>query len=249
MNKEYIYIDGKAIIADYNGYSEPIEYYQNLDEVLVQENVIEEMEKRLTKIKKEQSNLEMEIGQRSKLIKIILVMLILFISLASFMLHVSIDFNGKIISFLGYTLELEKFLIIFADFIAVTFGFDFGILPNIINNKGDKKEIKGLNSQITLLEKDLIAAKNRLNQLKLDKQTTQYKDNKFKVVKVNDKERLREIKNNLIIYYNCGYYKDKYLKYYEKGNLKYKLRRYNDKDVQVITSYIESEKSKSLVKK
>ena len=38
MNKEYTYIDGKAIIKDENGNQTPTEYYDNLDEVLVQEN-------------------------------------------------------------------------------------------------------------------------------------------------------------------------------------------------------------------
>ena len=43
MNKEYTYFNGKAIIRNENGNQPPIEYYDNLDAVLVQENVIETM--------------------------------------------------------------------------------------------------------------------------------------------------------------------------------------------------------------
>ena len=40
MNKGYTYIDGKVIISDENGNHTQSEYYDNLDKVLVQENVI-----------------------------------------------------------------------------------------------------------------------------------------------------------------------------------------------------------------
>ncbi len=53
MNKGYIIIDGKAITCDENGVREPIEYYDNLDQVLVEENVIEELEKKITNLEKE----------------------------------------------------------------------------------------------------------------------------------------------------------------------------------------------------
>lgn len=53
MNKEYIYIDGKVIISDENDYKVQSEYYDNLDKVLVQENLIETMEIRLQALEKE----------------------------------------------------------------------------------------------------------------------------------------------------------------------------------------------------
>lgn len=40
MNKNYIYMDGKAIINDEMGNQTSIEYYDNLDQVLVKENII-----------------------------------------------------------------------------------------------------------------------------------------------------------------------------------------------------------------
>ena len=44
MNKEYTYIDGKAIVEDENGSKRVVEYSEYLDEILVQENIIESME-------------------------------------------------------------------------------------------------------------------------------------------------------------------------------------------------------------
>ena len=44
MNKGYTYIDGMVIISDGNGNHTQSEYYDNLEKVLVQKNVIEAME-------------------------------------------------------------------------------------------------------------------------------------------------------------------------------------------------------------
>lgn len=44
MNKEYIYIDGNIILEDEKGNRNPIEYRDNIDEILIQENIIETME-------------------------------------------------------------------------------------------------------------------------------------------------------------------------------------------------------------
>lgn len=53
MNKEYTYLDGKAIISDENGKQSLIEYFDNLDYILVQENIIETMENRIAKLEKD----------------------------------------------------------------------------------------------------------------------------------------------------------------------------------------------------
>ena len=56
MNKNYIYMHGKAIINDEMGNQTSIEYYDNLDQVLVKENIIETMEKRIKELENESKN-------------------------------------------------------------------------------------------------------------------------------------------------------------------------------------------------
>lgn len=53
MNKEYTYIDGKVIISDENDNKTQSDYYDNLDEVLAQENLIETMEEKIQVLEKE----------------------------------------------------------------------------------------------------------------------------------------------------------------------------------------------------
>ena len=52
MNQEYTYIEGKAIVKTDKGVKEPIEYYDNLNEALVQENLIETMENNILSLEK-----------------------------------------------------------------------------------------------------------------------------------------------------------------------------------------------------
>jgi len=47
MNKEYVYKDDQALIIDDNDNQTVIDYYDNLDKVLVQENLIETIEKEI----------------------------------------------------------------------------------------------------------------------------------------------------------------------------------------------------------
>ena len=50
MNKEYTYIDGKVIISDENDKKTQSEYYDNLDKVLIQENLIETREGKIQEL-------------------------------------------------------------------------------------------------------------------------------------------------------------------------------------------------------
>lgn len=50
MNKEYVYIDIKVIISDENDKKTQSEYYDNLDKVLIQENLIETMEGKIQEL-------------------------------------------------------------------------------------------------------------------------------------------------------------------------------------------------------
>ena len=53
MNKEYIYINGKVIIEDEKGQKKEVDYYDNIEEILIQENVIEQIENEIEKIEQE----------------------------------------------------------------------------------------------------------------------------------------------------------------------------------------------------
>ena len=52
MNKNYIYNNGTVTVIDENGNVRPVEYSDNLEEILIQENLIEEMENEFKELEK-----------------------------------------------------------------------------------------------------------------------------------------------------------------------------------------------------
>ena len=60
MNNRYVYKDGKAFIINDNEETEERDYFDNLDEVLVKENLIEIIEKKIKELEKETGNKKRE---------------------------------------------------------------------------------------------------------------------------------------------------------------------------------------------
>ena len=58
MNKEYVYKDGKVLVIDENGNQKILDYYDNLDDVLIQENLIETMQNKEQKLERKISHLK-----------------------------------------------------------------------------------------------------------------------------------------------------------------------------------------------
>ena len=72
----------------------------------------------------------------------------------------------------------------------------------------------------------------------------------FKVEKVDDLERLKELRNKLSLYNSLGYNMDKYYRYYHAGRLEEKLsRQYDESSISEIREYLETKDSSPVKKK
>ena len=91
--------------------------------------------------------------------------------------------------------------------------------------KEDKKERikKAKETQLKYLKNELKKQREELNIL-LKNKTNKHDTKDIYVSLVKDKEKLIILKNYLEFYYNLGYNEDKYLKYYQKGQLDKKLK-------------------------
>ena len=90
--------------------------------------------------------------------------------------------------------------------------------------------------------------KSKLEELKKE-QVIISEPQEFKVEKVDDLERLRELRNKLSLYNRLGYNMNKYYRYYQAGKLEKKLsRQYDESSICEIKEYFET-KDSSLVKK
>lgn len=239
MNKDYIYMDGKVIISDENGHKEPIEYYDNLDKVLVQENLIESIQNEINKLKKKST--EYKKINKGHYIPIWIPTLLIFLTIIcpAFFNYISGGeaFNTLIETNVG-TFNVGALIIAVIGCISTPI---FTLLESYLYKqyKDAKKEEKGINSELEFLEKQLEKEKEHLENLKREK-TKNNEDNNFRTVKVDDLQELKMLRNYLELYFDLGYNGEKYYQYYEQGKLDKKLEKnYDDEAIELAKEYLE----------
>lgn len=247
MNKSYIYIDGKVVVTDDNGLKEPVEYYDNLDEVLVQENLIETMEEKIKKLE-ELSEKYKKINKEHyfpitlpivALMGIIIPLLIYFLSDGA-ALSTSINtIFGSINTLLYSSICVWMGTLLFSG--GCEFMFYNGYKDNINTEKG-------VNSELEFLKKQIEKEKEHLENLKQAKARVN-ESTEFREVEVNDVQQIRGLNGCLNLYFNLGYNDKKYYCLYRKGLLDKKLAKdYNEDEIELAKEYLE-EKGPTLGKR
>ena len=243
MNVSYTYIDGKAIIFDENGNQVPVEYYNNLDEVLIQENVIETIENEIKCLG------NIKTLPKKKFIPIITIGVAIAILIAPLILSLISGSNL-------YTTYVDTILgkISFFKMIVIICGVTAGplaLICDIANHQIYNDFVKYNNAktyELEFLKKQLVVEKQKLSDLKKEK-TKEIKDSNFEVVKVNDIEQLKKLKHYINLYYSLGYDIEKLYKFLGDGTLEEKLSEsYNSEDIQLAKAFLE-ENGPSLIKK
>lgn len=245
MNKEYIYIDGKAIVTNDDGIQEPIEYCNNLDEILAQENLIETMENEIAELERKSDVYKKHnIKHYFPLTTTLTAALIGVIPLIFFFFDGINPYTTPIDIGIGTISEAGVIMTLGA---AVGLAFTLPIeIGNYANYKNNKKHVKGINNELEYLKKQIAIERQTLETLKKNKQNKK-EEQEFKVVQVNDKEKLNELKNYLNLCYSLGYSEKKLFDYYQQGTLDTKLKdQYNTTEIEFAKQYLE-EKGHQLV--
>lgn len=235
MNKEYIYEDGEALIIDENNNQTKTEYYDNLDEALAQENLIEIMENEIQRLEAKLAK-----SKKSFLLSKILSWDILVMSVAVPLIGGPI--GGLLLDIPhGFALGL---------FSAAGLSIP-GTLMSLIQYRGVRDEEKAQNAskvKLECLQKNLIEQKEHLKTLKSDK--TNSKDTEdFYVSVVQDKEKIEEFWDLSSFYYALGYDEKKYFRSFQKGELGKALKKSaTEEEIQEANEYFK-EKEPILVKK
>ncbi len=243
MNISYTYIDGKAIIFDENGNQIPTKYYDNLDEVLVQENVVETIEngiKYLGDIK----TLPKKKFVPFKTIGVILTILVapIIINLISGINIYTMPSNPT-----SGEMSLFKFIVINSAITIVPLSLLIDIGDHLIYKSKVKKQ-NAKKCELEFLKKQLVEEKQKLESLKNEK-NKEKEDFTFSIVKVNDVEQLKQLKHYIELYYSLGYDIKKLYKHLENGTLeKFLNKSYNTDDVQLAKDFLE-ENGPKLIKR
>ena len=231
-----MYVDGKEVISSTSGKQTLVDYYDNLDEVLVQENVIESMEKRIQYLGGETNRLSNFSKKKFSLLKKLGLVLLenLIIGCTLFLNYATLVSSNCVLKFvLAFTCCFPYLLINFG--ICVCFDYT-----------SEKKDLKSFIKELDYLNKQIVMEEVKLVNLKKDMKKSK-EDKEISITKVNDVERLKELKSYLKIASN----EEKYYKYYQKGKLEEKLAKdenCTDFDIEIAKNYFEK-KGPCLVKK
>lgn len=208
MNKEYTYIDGKVIISDINNNKIKSEYFDNLDEVLVKENLIETMEKNIEELEKESESYEK--NSTKHYIPIVLPIAVLTSTIGTPLITNLLTVSNS------FAIATDTIFGPMSEAMAVSISMSICMIPlgAVIEffmyrkHKNSIKREKGINSELDFLRKQIETEKEFLENLKRDKS----KDNEnteFRTVSVDDSQQLKDLENQLDFHYNLGYNEEK----------------------------------------
>lgn len=248
MNREYTHIDGKVIISDENNEKIQSEYYDNLDKVLVQENLIETMEKKIQELESESESYKK--SNRMPYIPVIFPMTVFMSTIGSPLI---VNWLAGVNSF---AISVDTIFGPMSQAMAVSIPMSICIIPLGLGielfthseYKNSIKKEKGINSQLAFLKQQIEKERDELEGLKQDKSKTN-ESTEFRTVKVDDLQQLKILREYLNLYFDLGYNGQKYYQYYQRGQLDRKLQKYySDTGIQKAKDYLE-EKGPSLVLK
>lgn len=197
MNKEYIYVNGKVVIQDENGNKRLVDYNNNLDEILVQENLIENLEKNISKLELQKKCFE-KIKNKKRYIPWFFIIMFICLSIGlPLYINLLIELAGAI---WNNTITMVYLFL-------CTIGIWFAIsieLSEFKKFKGFKKNAKGVEKALEYARIELVSAKAKLERLN-NTNTITKANSEVKVVKVNDIEKLTELQENIQMFFNLGY--------------------------------------------
>lgn len=247
MNKEYIYVDGKVILKDDLGNAKQIEYCDNLNDILIQENLIETMQNKIDKLKEDSTQYKKCNKKFIPFMFIIGELFSLIIPTIILYLMGGIPAITCIINTAYGPLNLNLILTCLVNIITIpTF---IGIeISNFSSHKEQEKIAMSIDSELDFLKKQIDIENTNLSNLKKEIKKNNLKSG-LEIKKINDSKVIKILESNAKLYRDCGYNGKKYYKYFKKGILSKKLiDKYTVEQIEKVEEYLE-QKGPQLIKK
>ncbi len=246
MNKEFVITEDKAVISNEDGNLRESENYDNIIEILEQENVIEGIEYKIKTLIDLKNNMNYEKGEVKKHSKFFIVPIIL-------LLLIEVGFRYGLKADL-YMDETFLGLISRPVYFAIIYGFAGTIVSTIIgliqryHNKQTDKRKQGLQESVNYLQKKLEEEKEKLDKLNNEKKKVTGPKSKITLMRLHDPSILKDLFNQAYVYFNFTSNPEKYYNNYLRGSLHLLLEREND--LRNIDNYIDviEEKGPQLIK-
>ena len=224
MNKEYFIKDDRVHVQNEKGETKYIPNYDNLDELLVEENIVESIEKKIEEQEALKKDLKTNISHfNENVINGIVITIMPFI--ASLILKLF----GINISSLNTIFGEVSAPVYTAGLIAIgsIVRTIYDAIKDHVTNKHNKEIIDGANLSLDYLYTVHLEEELKLNRLNKYKKEITNSNNKEKT-KIVDSPRIKEIENAKVVNFKLGKKFMKYYRSYLSGTLHFVLEKEHD---------------------
>ncbi|MBP5683692.1 MAG: hypothetical protein J6X02_00365 [Bacilli bacterium] len=247
MNKEYMMFNGKTIVSTDNDGLKVIPNYENPEEVLKQENLVETIDNLIKVLLERKENTKLAKVNITKHLSL-KICLIAVPLLLGFIFRIIFGLDLSFVTTKLGTISLPEYLsiamaygFIISDFIELTIGRYF-------DKKDCQRKRDAYDSSIEYLQKRKAKEEKILYDMKQHNKVEG--ENKVNVnsVKIHDPEALSEIERFILINYRGRLNLKKYYRRYLQGNLQFTLEK--EKELNNLDYYIDfiEEKGPKLIK-
>jgi hypothetical protein len=224
MNKEYFIENDRVHVQNEKGDTKYIPNCDNLDELLVQENILEAIEKKII----EQESLKQDLKTNNSHLRVDIING-LFVTIAPFIVTlllkifgVNIPIYETIFGKVSSTIYCASLMLI-----ASTLRTIYDAIRDQKINKRNKEIINGANLSLNYLNKVHHEEELKLKKLKKYKKEIVNHENKDNT-KVIDSPRIKEIEKVKVVNYKLGKKFMKYYRSYLSGTLHFELEKEHD---------------------
>lgn len=241
MKENYVYSDGKVISTEKassgsESYGEDAvvgddriiirDYQDNIEEIFIIENLIEELQKNEVEKILKSNKKSKRLNNKNNV----------YISVA-----VSVALLPAFI--VGFNMQLLISTLMWLIFSATLIGGTYYIEKQIKDQL--KNELSGIDFELIETRKELLKNIEKLANLrKIKTRDNEEILKKEKTKKVNYKEKLKELREYLDVFYNIGYNEEEFKDYYDQGTLQEELNdNYNEQHIQLVKKYFDNKKT------
>ena len=239
MYKGYFVNNGRVMVSDEKGNFSNFDYSDNLEQILIQKNIIEVIEKEIQMLEESKDdNIPPQFDMISLKACGKVTLAVPFVSLLFCSGDITSKFGttmGPISNYIHNTLVLS--------FISIVTGACLIFCEYSIDR--EKQQVyeetdNAINSELDFLRSQLNVEIEKLNDLEERKVITNTKiENNYSKL-IDDSEQLRQLRELMNLYYNFGLNREKYYRYYQNGILIEKLQdKYSDSELQLAKNYFQ----------
>lgn len=238
MNKEVILKNEKVFVKDHNGDEKEVTFIDNLDEVLIQENIVEIMEKVINALEDSSSTFK-----KNRLLDFLYIEspITSTFLIPTIMMYLNTgSLEGTLNTKFG-VMEKDKFL---AFFIAIFTPFACRMSKKVYNEyKEEAKCENGRQLSLYHLKNNLIIQNERLNNLKSKSNEIIVREDKRYFL---DEDVIDILQDHINLYYELGYNIKEYYEYFRiNGCLPDEVKQdYNEAGVKIIEDYLRNNGTK-----